>query len=270
MRLKEFITDKTILKTLGYAVLLIVVLIWFTLFILSRYTNQGENFPTPNLKGLTIRQVEALAVDRDFRYEIEDSVFRKNVVPGTILFQNPAFGHKIKPNRLIHITIASFTPEQVEVPKLTDVSIRQARELLESKGFALGDILFHPSEFDDLVLEQNHGGLALAPGSRLPNGSVIDLVVGKKMFGGETIIPELKKLPLSIARDILRSKSLTTGSIIYDPAVRTLEDSLKAVIWKQVPTHDSLSHVMPGLSVDLWLKIDTQSPDSTSLKTTSN
>jgi eukaryotic-like serine/threonine-protein kinase len=270
MRLKEFFTDKNVLKNLGIAALLTIVLLWFTLFMLSIYTNKGENFPTPNLKGLTVRQVESMTNDRDFRFVIEDSVFRKNFIPGTVVFQNPSAGHKIKPNRLIYITIASFTPEQVEVPKLTDISIRQAKELLESKGFELGDILFHPSEFDDLVLEQSHEGRTLVPGTRLANGSSIDLVVGRKMYGGETIIPDLKMMSLPVAKEILKSRMLTTGSVIYDSAIKTTEDTLSAVIWKQMPPHDSISHVMPGLSVDLWLRINSESPDSTSLKTTNN
>ena len=270
MRLKEFILDRPILKNVGIAVLLTIVLIWFTLFMLTLYTNKGEIFPTPNLKGLTVKQVESLINDRNFRYKIEDSVYRKNFIPGTVIFQNPSAGHKIKPNRLIYVTLASIAPEQVEVPKVTDVSIRQAKELLESKGFALGDLVFHPSEFDDLVLEQNHDGQAVAPGSRLPNGSAIDLVIGKKMFGEGTSIPDLNNLSLSLARDILKSRSLSAGSVIYDPSIKTLADSLSAVIWKQAPAHDSLTRVMPGISVDLWLKSDTQSSDSTSTNTTKN
>jgi len=266
MRLKEFLLHKIFLKNLGIAVLLTIVLVWITLFMLSVYTNKGENFPTPSLNGLTISKIELLANKHDFRFVVKDSVFRKNITPGTVVFQNPGAGHKIKPNRLIYLTIASFTPEQVEVPKLTDVSIRQARELLESKGFELGNIILRPSEFDDLVLEQKHEGQPIVPGSKLGNGSTIDLVVGKKMMGGSTIIPDLKSLSLPVAQSILSSRSLTTGSLIYDPAIRNREDTLSAIIWKQMPQPDSISRVMPGVSVDLWLKIKSQPSDSTVLK----
>ena len=266
MRLKEFLLHKIFLKNLGIAVLLTIALIWITLFMLSVYTNKGENFPAPSLKGLTVNQIESLANQHDFRFVIGDSVYRKNFIPGTVVFQNPAAGHKIKPNRLISLTIASFMPEQVEVPKLTDVSIRQARELLESKGFELGNIILSPSEFDDLVLEQKHEGQTIVPGSKLGNGSKIDLVVGKKMFGSSTIIPDLKALTLLPAQNILRSRSLTTGSLIYDPSIRSKADTLSAIIWKQMPQPDSITRVMPGVSVDLWLKIKSQSSDSTVLK----
>ena len=266
MRIKEFLLQKNFLKNLGIAVLLTIALIWLTLFMLSLYTNQGEIFPAPSLKGLTIRQVESLTNDRNFRYMIEDSVYRKNFIPGTVIFQNPSAGHKIKPNRLIYITIASFMPEQVEVPRLTDVSIRQARELLESKGFALGNIMLRPSEFDDLVLEQRHEGQTISPGSKLGNGSIIDLVVGKKMLGGSTIIPDLKSLTLSDAQNILKSRSLSVGSVIFDQTITNFADTLSAIVWKQMPPPDSLTRVMPGVTVDLWLKIRSQSSDSASIK----
>ena len=266
MRLKEFLLHKTFLKNLGMALLLSIALIWLTLFMLSVYTNKGENIPAPSLKGLTMGQLESLKNDHNFRFVIEDSVYRKNFIPGTVVFQNPAAGHKIKPNRIIYITTASYTPEQVEVPKLTDVSIRQARELLESKGFALGTIVVRPSEFDDLVLEQKHNGQTLLPGSRIGNGSTIDLVVGKKLYGEATIIPDLKSLTLSAAENVLKSRSLVPGSVIYDSSIRNLADTLLAVVWKQMPEHDSLTRVMPGLSVDLWMKIASQSSDSTSNK----
>ena len=266
MPLKDFLTSKIFLKTLGLAVLITMVLVWITMIMLSFYTNRGENFPTPSFKGLSIAQVEALAHKHDCRFMIEDSVYRKNFIPGTVVYQNPSAGHKIKPNRLISITVASFLPEQVEVPKLTDVSIRQARELLESKGFALGNMVVHPSEFDDLVLEQAHNGKTIAPGTRLPNGSIIDLVVGKHMTGGETTIPNLKMLSLAVAQNILKSRSLNVGSVIYDPAIHTSGDSLNATIWKQVPPHDSITPVMSGVSVDLWLRLRSETPDSASVK----
>jgi beta-lactam-binding protein with PASTA domain len=262
MRLKEFFTSKIFLKNFGIAVLLTIVLVWITMIMISFYTHKGESFPTPDFKGLTISQVETLAGKSDLRFVIEDTIFRKDVEPGTVVLQNPSAGHKIKPNRVIYITMASSSPEQVDVPKLTDVSMRQARELLESKGFAMGNIEFRPSEYNDLVLDQKHNGQSIPPGSRLNNGATIDLVVGKNMAGGETTIPNLTSLSLFAAKDTLRRKSLTVGSIIYDPSILTSEDSLKAVISKQMPQPDSSKFVMPGVSVDLWLNLKTEPSNS--------
>ena len=255
MPLKEFLKSKTFLKHFGLAIGLTFVLIWFTMIMLSFYTNKGENFPTPDLKGLSIGQVENLSSKNNFRFIVQDSVFRKDVRPGIIVLQNPEAGHKIKPNRLITLTLASVVPEQVEVPKLTDVSLRQARVLLESKGFAIGNIEFKPSEFDDLVLEQKYKGHAIEPGAKLGNGETIDLVVGKNLKGGETLIPDLSGYTFAIAREILKNKSLLIGSAIFDPSVLSKEDTINAVIWKQLPLPDSISFVKPGISIDIWLHL---------------
>jgi len=232
--------------------------------ILSFYTNQGESFPTPDFKGMTISQVESLMQKDKLRYVVEDSVFRKDFIPGTVVLQNPSTGHKIKPNRLIYITVASHIPEQTEVPKLTDVSLRQARVLLESKGFALGSVEFKPSEFDELVLDQKFQGLTISPGSRLDNGSTIDLVVGKNMTGGETTVPNLIGLTLKNAQDSAKWRTLNIGSVVYDPSVLTKDDTLNAIIWKQLPEADSTILVKSGLSIDLWLKVtlENSSPDA--------
>jgi eukaryotic-like serine/threonine-protein kinase len=266
MQLKEFFTSKIFLKNLGIAVVLTIALIWFTMTMLSFYTNKGENISAPDLKGLNINEVQSLIGKNNLRFEIEDTIYRKEVQPGTVVLQNPVAGHKIKPNRVIYITLASSMPEQVEVPKLTDVSMRQARVLLESKGFALGNVEERPSEFNDLVLEQKHNGQMIQPGSRLDNGSTIDLVVGKNMAGGETTIPDLSTLSLTAARDSLKSRSLTVGSIIYDPAILTTEDTLSAIIWKQMPLPDSTTRVMPGISVDLWLKLKTEAATNSEIQ----
>lgn len=266
MQLKEFFTSKIFLINFGIAVVLTIVLIWFTMTMLSVYTNKGENISTPDLKGLNISEVKSIIGKNILRFEIEDTIYRKEVQPGTVVLQNPLAGHKIKPNRVIYITLASSMPEQVEVPKLTDVSIRQARVLLESKGFELGNVEERSSEFNDLVLEQSHNGQMIKPGSRIDNGSTIDLVVGKNTVGRETTIPDLSTLSLTAAHDNLKSRSLNVGSIIYDPAILTTEDTLSAIIWKQMPLPDSTTLVMPGISVDLWLKLKTEAATNSEIQ----
>jgi len=262
MQLKEFFTSKIFLKNFGIAVLLTIILIWLTMAMLSFYTNKGENISTPDLKGLSINEVKSLTDKDNLRFSIEDTIYRKEVRPGTVVKQNPSAGHKIKPNRIIYITLASSSPEQAEIPKLTDVSMRQACVLLESKGFALGNIEFRPSEFNDLVLEQKYNGQSIPPGSRLNNGSTIDLVVGKSMSGGETTIPDLTALSLNAAREILKQKALNAGSIIYDSSIHTTDDTLNTIVWKQLPMPDSTKRISTGLSVDLWLRLKVDNANS--------
>jgi eukaryotic-like serine/threonine-protein kinase len=254
MSLKKFLTTKLFLKNLGLAFLITIALIWITMFFLARYTNRGDNISTPDFSGLNMNEVTGIADRKDLRIEVRDSVFRANIKLGTVLMQNPLAGHTIKPGRVIYLTVASALPGKVEVPKLTDVSLRQARVLLESKGFALGVVEYRPSEFDGLVLDQKYKGMSISQGTRIDNGSTIDLVVGGKGIGGETTVPNLIGLTLANAKEQIISKLLTPGAIIFDTSVHNSIDTLNASVWKQIPPADSTKLISNGSSVDLWLR----------------
>lgn len=253
MSLKKFITSKIFLKNLGLAILIPFSLIWITMFSISRYTYKGQNILTPDFTGLNIDEVIKIADIKDCRIKVRDSVYRVNIKPGTVLLQNPLAGHAIKPGRIIYLTVTSKLSEKVEVPKLTDISFRQARVLLESKGFSLGKIEFRPSEFDGLVLDQKFDGLSIHQGTRIDNGSTIDLVIGSKNIAGETTVPYLIGLTLSAAKDSIIARLLTPGAVIFDNTLLTTDDTINALVWKQIPPPDSTKLVSAGTSIDLWL-----------------
>ncbi len=224
------------------------------MFILSIYTNRGKVIFMPNFAGSNISQVEKIAGQKALRVVVRDSVYRPSMAPGTVLLQNPLAGHKIKPGRTIYLSVSSLLPEKTEVPKLTDVSLRQARVLLESKGFAFGSVEYRPSEFEGLVLDQKHNGQSIPAGAKLDNGSTIDLVVGGRGIGTETTVPILTGLTLTKAKELITGKLLTPGSIIFDASVQNSADSMNAIVWKQLPEADSTKYVTSGSSIDLWLK----------------
>ena len=53
---------------------------------------------------------------------------------------------------------------------------------------------------------------------------------------------------------LIKGQKAIMGSVIFDASVQTSQDSLKAVIWKQLPVADSTKYVSTGSSIDLWLK----------------
>lgn len=254
MSVRKFLLSRLFLKNLAIAVVIFLILSWITMIILSLYTNRGKAVVMPDFAGLNISQVERIADQKALRVIVRDSVYRPNMSAGTVIFQNPLAGHKIKPGRMIYLSVSSTLPEKTEVPKLTDVSLRQARVLLESKGFAFGTVEYRPSEFDGLVLEQKHNGQSVPPGTKLDNGSTIDLVVGGRGIGAETTVPILTGLTLAQAKALITDKLLTPGSVIFDASVQNSADSMNATVWKQFPEGDSTKYVASGSSIDLWLK----------------
>jgi beta-lactam-binding protein with PASTA domain len=154
---------------------------------------------------------------------------------------------------MIYLTLVSSIPGQEEVPKLTDISLRQARVLLESKGFIVGNIEYKASEFSDLVLEQKNKGVPILPGSRLNSGSAIDLVVGGNGVSSETTVPDFTGMTLAEALVALSAKQLVAGSVAFDASVTNRSDSMIARIINQNPLADSTIFVPAGSTINLFL-----------------
>jgi beta-lactam-binding protein with PASTA domain len=192
------------------------------------------------------------------RFEVEDSVYKAGKSAGTILMQHPVAGHEIKSGRVIYLTLVSSVPGQEIVPKLTDISLRQARVLLESKGFTVGKVEFIPSEFNDLVLDQKNNGIPVLPGSRLDNGAAIDLVVGRNIGGNETIIPDFTGMTMAEVFALLTAQQLQTGVVEYDSSVTSGADSLSARVVSQFPQADSTLIVPAGSIINLVLSVATK------------
>ncbi len=258
MVLKEFLLSKIFRKHVLAALLLTIVLLWVTIQILSLYTHRGQSFSIPDFTGMTIAEAKVAGNKMKLRFEVEDSVYKAGKKAGTILMQHPGAGHEIKSGRMIYLTLVSSVPGQELVPKLTDISLRQARVLLESKGFTVGKVEFIPSEFNDLVLEQKNNGTPVLPGSRLDNGATIDLVVGQNIGTDETIIPDFTGMTMENVLAMLTAQQLQTGTVEYDASVTNRADSMAATVISQFPPADSTLIVPAGSMINFVLSITTK------------
>lgn len=255
MSLKNFITSRVFLKHLILAVLLVALIIFITLQRLKSYTHHGESFPVPNYTGLTINEIEANADEHNLKYQIIDSMHFDNAKPGAVVEQVPEAGFKVKRNRIIFLTINSSVPEKVVLPKLTDISFRQALGLMENCGIVPGKITYQPSEYNNLVLMVEQNSAELKQGDIVEKGSSVDLVIGTNSGVQDTPLPNLTGMTYNEADTLLTSYKLNRGTLIWDETVITSEDSLSAFIWKQYPGKN-IRLVSLGTSVDLWLTLD--------------
>ena len=65
------------------------------------------------------------------------------------------------------------------MPDLVDKSLRQAKNLLDNAGLKAGRISMVESPLSGFVLSQSFKQKAIAAGTKIPKGSVIDLQVAK-------------------------------------------------------------------------------------------
>lgn len=253
MSIKRFLTSTVFLKHLvlaGAASLLLVLLV---LFMLKFYTRHGESFEVPDLYGFNIQESSPLIARSHLRYQIVDSTYIEELRPGVIVEQLPKAGHRVKRNRIIQLTINRWNPEQVAVPRLTDISLRQSLAQLEAAGLQPGEITMRPSEFQNLVLHATLQGRELLVGELVPRGTRIDLIVGTTGMQEQVYLPDFKGLTLDLTRQIMEELMLSSGAVIYDSSVVTATDSIYARVWRQQPDPSMSPFINRGAAVDLWV-----------------
>lgn len=251
--LSDFIRSRTFIKHIVIICLSFILLIALTSIILSIYTDHGEKYPMPDLRGLTMEQALEASSDFDFEFKIIDSVYVPDLKKGTVIDHSPKPGFNIKRSRVVFITMNSINPEFIKMPDLVNTSLRQAKSTMESYGLVLGRLHYKPDFAENYVLQQFYKGKRIQAGNKVPKGSRIDLVLGLGTGdGSHTNVPDVYGFSLSEASTAIAAAKLNIGAKVFDPSIKTFTDSLDAKVWKQDPPADE--KLQPGSLVDIWLK----------------
>lgn len=240
--LKQFLRHLVIVIVLTATLLLL----FFYVFLPNR-TNHGETVTVPKLTGLQMDQISEY-VGNHLRYEVSDSGYSEDYPPLTVLEQYPRPGHKVKQERVIFLTVNRVKPPTVPLPDLVDHSLINAGAVLKSNELKQGKIIFEPSPYLNLVLKMKHEGEEIEPGTRLPKGSIIDLVVGDGYGRNQKFpAPDLTELTLEEAKIAIRGSGLNMGVII----IQSDTTGHLPVVVKQKP--DPYEEIKLGETVDLWI-----------------
>jgi beta-lactam-binding protein with PASTA domain len=144
------------------------------------------------------------------------------------------------------------------MPNLIGLSMRQAKAELLSRGLVLGRLIYVQDMASNNVLKQIHGNLEIEPGTMIDSESVIDLVVGLNGYDNVTYVPDVTGLKRMSAVEAVLDHSLNVKTLKFDQTVRDYNDSLNAMVWRQVPEPSDSIHVNMGSEVTLYLTLDQQ------------
>lgn len=257
MKSFKYYLTQTFIKHIVIAFVLAVILVILTFISLNIYTDHGDVIKVPDLNGMNISEVEQIIADKDLRFVVTDSVFYNHRPKGTVVEQNPPADFKVKKQRRIFITINANTPQMVEVPNVTNVSLVQAKSDLETKGLLVGDLNYIPDIATNYVLMQKFNGKKVEAGTLVEKGSRIDLTLGKGIDDEDaTYVPKFYKLTKTEAIKKATGAYLNIGAIVYDRSVKSYSDSINAKVWKQNPEPGRNFPVPLGSSVNIWLTVD--------------
>ncbi|HEX7411992.1 MAG TPA: PASTA domain-containing protein [Bacteroidales bacterium] len=247
MNFVQFITTKTFLKHFGVALLIVILLSWAILASLKIYTHHGESVDVPNYMGLTLNEINRLESVRDFELVVVDSVYDATKPKGSVISQDPLPNSHVKANRKIYITLIATMPEQISMPDLVDLSLRQATAILQTYGLRLGIISQVPDIANNAVLRQLYHGRPIEKGKLILKGATIDLVVGAGFGGDKVQIPFLIGKTRGDALIEIRRFSLNKGTETFEQGA----DSINARVYQQNPPYAVGRYLSLGQSVNL-------------------
>jgi beta-lactam-binding protein with PASTA domain len=230
------------------AICTIIVIVLLAFFSLNIYTRHGSGIPVPKLKGMLVDRAMSLLQEQGFDYKI-DSAYVADIAPGTIIEQDPDPGTNVKEGRTIYLTMVTTNAPIVSLPDLTQSTYIEASATIANFGLKVGDTTYKADIARDHVLEVRVNGVAIAPGTKIPKGSKLDLVLGDGKGANEVDIPDLTNLDLDAAKFAIKGAGLTIGDINYSG---TITDSTTLVVIAQSPAKtDSLSKTSLGTRINL-------------------
>ena len=185
----DFLKSRTFLIQLGLAFILLLLLGFLVLRWLKDTTNHGDFVVVPDFSKMSVMEMREAAEKAGLRYEVLDSTNYDPEYPRfSILEQDPLAGTKVKENRKIYFTVNPSGYKKVTVPRIIQVTRRNATSMLRAVGLDVQRVTYIDELGKDMVYYIKHKGKEVNPGDRLPKTSKVELICGNGTIPGSAII----------------------------------------------------------------------------------
>ncbi len=216
---------------IGFGVAICLFIIFF--FSLGWITGNGETEKVPAVIGLDVAAAEKNLIALGFDVELQDSIYVDTLARNAVLRQTPEADEVVKKGRTVYLTVNRVIAPQVDMPNLVGFSIKSAETYLKVLGLRLGSIQMVPDQNKNVVIDQLVNGQPIAPGSKIPSGTLIHFLVGDGGASGGMFMPDLVGLTYEQAKAQLISLGLNLGVVTVNGSIA---DSASAFVFDQNPS----------------------------------
>ncbi|MDV6375201.1 PASTA domain-containing protein [Deinococcus arenicola] len=136
---------------------------------------------------------------------------------GTIIRQDPVGGTNLPIGRLVTLTVNN--PPSIEVPKIEEQRLDQARNILKDRSMVLGKVL----KVDGTLTNTPEGRIVSQlpeAGSPAQRGQPVQVMVSTGITGKETWLPPLTGLTVDQAREYAKAAGLVVTRVSEQPSDR--------------------------------------------------
>jgi len=251
--ISAFLKSRIFLINFGIAIVSIPLLLWIIFISMASYTTHNQSVDVPDFKNLKIRQLASFVENKGLGFEIIDSIWNPKLERGVVIKQDPEPGDKVKKGRKIYLYVTSIRPPMISMPKLEDLSLRQALAICESYGLlSFGKAVDGPC--DGCIITQLYNNKRIAPGTLIAKGQTITLLYGKGLNASTQgcLVPQLVGLNFRAARGKLMDLGLE-WMVVADAGIK---DTLSAIVYQQEPKFGRDRRLVIGSVIDLHVTND--------------
>ena len=248
MRKLPFLLHLIIALALGLLVIL------GTIYLLDTYTNHAQTTEVPTVATKNLTEANRILDNKGFEVVV-DSTYIDSLPKLYVIKQYPEAGQMVKTGRTIQLIVNKAAPPTVTMPGLLGVSLTNAIQYLYRSNLRLGDTLYKPDFAVGKILQQQINGVDIKPGTLVPFGTKVTLIMGSGTGGQVYNYPDFYGMTLREAYKKLDTLGLSRGAIVVDNGTK---DSMSAYIYKQSPPAidpDSKQPtvILQGNVVEFWV-----------------
>jgi eukaryotic-like serine/threonine-protein kinase len=236
-----------------YAIgVLIVLFILLDVFIMPWYVQRGKITHVPDVVGLKFEEAQKVLRDAGLVPKEYEHKTDKRYSIGMVTLQNPLAGTEVKPERGVYLTISGGELLTI-VPNLRGKSMRDAAFSVERNGLQLGNISYEPSDdiIANTIIRQ-----AIAAGTKVHNGSSIDIIISQGKSTDKRMVPDVALKPYSEAEKKILQAGFKIGKITYQVSL----DLLPNTIIEQYPHAGNMADYGQAIDLIVVQKGDARSP----------
>jgi hypothetical protein len=261
----KFITSRPLWANVLFAIFLIGFIFLIFLGSLGILTKHNKILKIPSVTGKSMAEATKILNGQGFDVQIQDSVYIDTIPILTVTRQVPEADASVKINRTVYLTVNRSVPPMIVMPRLVG-SFRNALMILKQFGLKLGDTSYRPDFAKNAILSQLYNGKEIKPGTKIPMGSSISLVLGSGLSNLNMGVPDLFGMTYQEAQS--RLDAIGIGLVpILDAGI---SDTLNAFIYRQNPERLNedlkVNRIRPGQMIDIWLSAERKERMDTSVK----
>ncbi len=164
----------------------------------------------PGVVGLSTEEAIRTLKEAGLNSDVSEQRVHNEIEAGFIISQSHEEGDKVKEGFTIKLVVSSGGIQSI-IPNVKQQTLTEARVMIENDGFVVGEVTYAFNDLpEDMIISQTPKA-----GIKMPQGTVVDLIVSQGLETDNLIVPSLETKTIREAESTLNSIGLKLGEISY-------------------------------------------------------